>query len=125
VGSLYLTSRSCYFLPYVEGAKQFDFCFSFRYHGSVVPVTAEVPAVLVVVDGRMKDFALIAHYRHISIFSDHFESAEENIFKWLQKIPFDGEAFDTNRRDIAIKYYRMLSPYNVSLNPNIMNLIHS
>jgi hypothetical protein len=74
---------------------------------SVVHVAAQVPSLQVVVDERMKELAEVAHYHHISIFSDLFETAEENILKWLQRIPFDGEAFYRNHKDIGKEHHHM------------------
>lgn len=126
-GNFTLSShRIVYYYTYkkwLHEMKQFEFLFSFRYHGATMAILAEVPTLLIATDKRIYEMATVARLRYVP--TPYLNDANPDIFQMLESLPFNGEEFDRNRKVLANDYNELLSSYHLPINPGIVRLMNT
>ncbi|EFN52327.1 expressed protein [Chlorella variabilis] len=99
-----------------------DFVFSFRIHGTMAGVAAEVPGIVVATDLRINELADAMAIPSVILDKAKLNPDTFDLFEFIESVPSFGDKFDVRRREVAREYAREFERLGIPLNPGIARL---
>jgi hypothetical protein len=99
--------------------KDFDMGISARIHGGIMMLMSEVPSIIIAIDSRVKEMCDTFKLPYIDP-SDYINNDNKDLF---DKIVFDGNVFDNNRKLLAERYKKIFDHYNLCMSEYITNFL--
>jgi hypothetical protein len=126
-----LHTQEGFFLPYerfryfyhpvdwISSLKSFDLALSFRIHGGMAAIAAEVPTIVISTDHRIKEMAetMSVVTKTITEMKNEFSG---DLFSFLAPIKVNGKEFDCRRAAITRVYREKFQQLGAPLHPDLV-----
>lgn len=100
--------------------KTCDLSIGSRLHGNILAFHSETPAVIIPHDSRTKELSETIKVPFVPL-NEALKAQSPEAF--LEKVQFDGEAYDANRRKLAKTYTLLLKTAGVQVNDHVSDLL--
>ncbi|MBL3527813.1 MAG: polysaccharide pyruvyl transferase family protein [gamma proteobacterium endosymbiont of Lamellibrachia anaximandri] len=119
---VFLRSNGRFFLSVIDWMlemKGLDFSIGTRLHGNMAAIASGIPGILIAHDSRTSELGETMNLPQISL-DDVL--ASENLLDAIDKVSFDGRAFDTWRRNTALELTVAFDKLNIPLAEHVKAL---
>lgn len=116
-GRFYISARH-----WRDEMRDMDLCIGTRLHGNMAAIAAGTPGIIIAHDSRTGELGQTMHLPRLDLAD---AMAANSVQEALEKVVFDGAAFDAWRRDAAQAYVAAFARMDIPLAPHIQALAAS